>query len=48
VLNHISAQKGTITAAVYVKYSYDKEKREALEAWGRRLEEIITPPKAVA
>ena len=43
VLNHISAQKGTITAAVYVKYSYDKEKREALEAWGRRLEEIITP-----
>ncbi len=25
VLNHISAQKGTITSAVHVKYSYDKE-----------------------
>ncbi len=48
VLNHISAQKGTITAAVYVKYSYDKEKREALEAWGRRVQEIIAPPTAVA
>ena len=41
VLNHISAQKGTITSAVYVKYSYDKEKREALEVWGRRLAAII-------
>ncbi len=41
VLNHISAQKGTITSAVYVKYSYDKEKREALDAWGRRMEEIL-------
>ena len=41
VLNHISAQKGTITSAVYVKYSYDKEKREALEIWGRRLQEIV-------
>lgn len=42
VLNHISAQKGTITSAVYVKYSYDKEKREALDAWGRRLVEILS------
>ena len=44
VLNHISAAKGTITSAVYVKYSYDKEKREALEAWGGRLAEIIAGP----
>ena len=44
VLNHISARTGNITSAVYVKYSYDKEKREALEAWGRRLEEIIGSP----
>lgn len=43
VLNHISAQKGTITSAVYVKYSYDREKREALETWGRRLQEILVP-----
>jgi integrase len=41
VLNHISARTGNITSAVYVKYSYDKEKREALDAWGRRLEEIL-------
>ena len=41
VLNHISAAKGSITSAVYVKYSYDKEKREALDAWGRRLTEIV-------
>lgn len=48
VLNHISAHKGTITSAVYVKYSYDKEKREALEAWGRRVEEIVGPASALA
>jgi integrase len=51
VLNHISAQKGTITSAVYVKYSYDKEKREALEIWGRRLHEIVGasfPPSLTA
>lgn len=42
VLNHISAQKGTITSAVYVTYSYDKEKRDALEAWASRVEQIIS------
>jgi integrase len=41
VLNHVSARKGTITGAVYVQYSYDREKREALDAWGARLERII-------
>ncbi len=41
VLNHMLARTGNITSAVYVKYSYDKEKREAQEAWGRRLEEIV-------
>jgi integrase len=46
VLNHISARSGNITTAVYVKYSYDKEKREALEAWGRRLEEVVGLPVA--
>lgn len=40
VLNHISARQGTITARVYVKYSFDREKREALDAWGQRVEEI--------
>jgi hypothetical protein len=41
VLNHVSARKGTITGKVYVQYSYDREKREALEAWGLRLERIV-------
>ena len=30
-----------ITGKYYVQYSYDREKREALNAWGRRLEGII-------
>lgn len=39
VLNHIS---GTISgvAAVYNRYAYDAEKREALDNWGRVLEEF--------
>jgi integrase len=41
VLNHKS---GTIrgVAAVYNRYSYATEKRAAIDAWGRRLDEIIT------
>ena len=42
ILNHISARQGTITSKVYVQYSYDREKREALEAWAARLEAIIS------
>ena len=41
VLNHVSVHKGTITSRVYVKYSFDREKREALDAWGQRVEEIV-------
>lgn len=41
VLNHVSARSGSVTLAHYVSYSFDKEKREALEAWGARLERII-------
>ncbi|QPQ55422.1 tyrosine-type recombinase/integrase [Allosphingosinicella flava] len=39
VLNHIS---GTISgvAAVYNRYAYDAEKREALDDWGRVLEQL--------
>lgn len=37
VLNH--AEPGV--TAVYDRHSYDFEKRAALDAWGRRLEEII-------
>jgi phosphoserine phosphatase len=41
VLNHVSARAGTVTGKVYVQYSYDREKREALGAWGARLERIV-------
>jgi integrase len=41
ILNHVSARQGTITSKVYVKYSYDREKREALKLWASRIEAII-------
>jgi len=41
VLNHVSARTGTITTAVYIKYSYDAEKRVALDAWGEHLAEMV-------
>jgi hypothetical protein len=41
VLNHVSARQGTIRGKVYVQYSYDREKRETLTAWGNRLERIV-------
>jgi integrase len=37
ILNHV--ENGV--TAVYDRHSYDPEKRQALEAWGRKLEEII-------
>lgn len=42
VLNHVSARRGTVTTKAYVQYSYDREKREALEAWAQRLTEIVS------
>jgi hypothetical protein len=41
VLNHRS---GTIkgVAAVYNRYSYATEKRQALDAWARKLEAIVS------
>ncbi|MFV0298528.1 MAG: site-specific integrase [Hyphomicrobiaceae bacterium] len=44
VLNHVSARKGTITSTVYVKYSYDAEKRAALNAWGAHLKKVLGQP----
>ena len=46
ILNHISARQGSITSKVYVQYSYDREKREALGAWAARLETIISAENA--
>jgi len=42
ILNHVSARQGTITSKVYVQYSYDREKREALAGWAAKLEAIIS------
>ncbi|MBM4345178.1 MAG: tyrosine-type recombinase/integrase [Deltaproteobacteria bacterium] len=36
ILNHV--ERGV--TAVYDRHSYDREKREALEAWGRRVAEL--------
>ena len=41
ILNHVSARQGTITSKVYVQYSYEREKRDALCAWAARLEAIL-------
>jgi len=38
ILNHV--EKGI--TSVYDRHSYDAEKREALDAWGKRLEEILS------
>jgi integrase len=42
ILNHV--ERGV--TATYDRHSYDQEKRQALEAWAVRLEEIITGRKA--
>ena len=42
ILNHVKS--GVIK--VYNQYRYDKEKRQALDKWGRRLQSILTGEKA--
>ena len=39
ILNHV--ERGV--TAVYDRHSYDREKRQALDTWGRMLEFIVTP-----
>jgi integrase len=38
ILNHAEHD----VTAVYDRHSYDQEKRQALDAWGARLEKIVT------
>lgn len=45
VLNH--SQGGSVTMRVYVRHSFDTEKREALTAWARRLKVIVSGLTAV-
>ena len=40
VCNHTT--RGPRATAVYARYDYDREKREALEAWGRHLDALLT------
>jgi integrase len=42
ILNHVSVSKSTITKKVYSRYTYEREKREALDAWGTRLLKILS------
>jgi hypothetical protein len=38
ILNHVELG----VTAVYDRHSYDREKREALEAWSRRLQLMVS------
>jgi len=40
IINHISVTKAGVTLKVYSHYSYDKEKRAALDLWAERLGSI--------
>jgi integrase len=41
VLNHSDGNSSRVTA-IYNRYDYDKEKRTALETWGRRINAIVS------
>jgi hypothetical protein len=41
VANHRTTTRAGITLAVYSQYTYDKEKRTALELWADRLKAIV-------
>ena len=41
VANHLSVTKANVTLSVYTHYTYDQEKREALERWAERLADIV-------
>ncbi len=42
ILNHVEPG----VTKVYDRYSYDKDKREALKAWGSRVQSIISAQSA--
>lgn len=48
VANHRSTTRAGVTLAVYAQYTYDKEKREALNLWADRLKNLVgTSPATV-
>jgi integrase len=40
VLNHISGTRAGV-AGIYNRYKYEPQKRDALDAWGKRLQELL-------
>jgi len=46
VANHRTVTRAGVTMSVYAQYSYDKEKREALELWAERLKAITATGKS--
>ena len=43
VANHRTTTRAGVTLAVYSQYTYDKEKREALDLWAGRIAAIVGP-----
>ena len=41
VVNHRGTTRSTVTLSTYVRYSFDKEKREALALWAAHLDAIV-------
>jgi len=41
IQNHVTNRKRGVTH-VYVRYTYDREKQAAMEAWERKLKSIVT------
>ena len=41
IANHRSTTRSGVTLAVYTRYTYDKEKRAALDLWAERLGAIV-------
>jgi hypothetical protein len=46
VANHRTTTRAGVTLAVYSQYTYDKEKRAALDLWADRLSAIVDGPAA--
>jgi hypothetical protein len=46
VANHRTTTRAGVTLAVYSQYTYDKEKRAALELWAERLQAVFAEKAA--
>ena len=47
IANHRTTTRAGVTLAVYSQYTYDKEKRAALDLWGERIEGVVLGRKGV-